>query len=191
MGLAHDLVLDQSSVGTKSQQAGNSIGLVQSGNTITQHCCIVIILDRVLVVFVIVDFEIETTQGRHLTFDANGFGIVAKLFIKVIAIHSMFLVAFEIRDRFSSAVDRDNVNVLGGGVSAVFVTHVLGGGSEWRSETMEGVLFVEEAVLFAEWFAEMKVIDVCFGKNSRMFYNVLDDDSCRILFCERILFFNL
>lgn len=116
MGLAHDLVLDQSSVGTKSQQAGNSIGLVQSGNTITQHCCIVIILDRVLVVFVIVDFEIETTQGRHLTFDANGFGIVAKLFIKVIAIHSMFLVAFEIRDRFSSAVDRDNVNVLGGGV---------------------------------------------------------------------------
>jgi hypothetical protein len=56
---------------------------------------------------------------------------------------------------------------------------------------MEGVLFVEEAVLFAEWFAEMKVIDVCFGKNSRTFYNVLDDDSCRILFCERILFFNL
>jgi hypothetical protein len=56
---------------------------------------------------------------------------------------------------------------------------------------MEGVLFVEEAVLFAGWFAEMKVIDVCFGKNSRMFYNVLDDDSCRILFCERILFFSI
>lgn len=76
----------------------------------------------VFVVLVIVHFEIETTQGRHLTFDANVFGIVTNVLIKVVAIHSMFRVAFEICDRFSSAVDRDDVNVFGG-VIAVFVMH--------------------------------------------------------------------
>lgn len=100
------------------------------------------------VVLVIVHFEIETTQGCHLTFDANVFGIVANMLIEVIAIGSMFLVAFEIRSGFTSAVDRDDVDIVGG-VSAVFVTHVgvayvgccFRNGrlvkSQWRLETME------------------------------------------------------